>query len=385
MQYLPIEKLQELSDKWLKGTITTDELELLEEWYNQNPQGRIDWETGDMDERQLGNRLFYNINEIKKANAPASKAFNKAIIYKVAAVMIAILGGVAGYHFLKPAKRYAIVKNIIASPKGIRQESNKAILTLANGSQVILDNANNGLIAKQGNTQVNKTRQGELIYNSDSTPSSVAVPENNVVSTPNGGQYQVSLPDGSKVWLNALTSLKFPTEFSGNERVVELTGEAYFEVAKNKKMPFKVKMLNNTTIEVLGTHFNIMAYTNESSIKATLLEGSINIKKGDMSRMMLPGQQANIAGNIQLTTVNTDEAISWKNGLFSFEKSDIRTVMRQIERWYNVEVVYEGTLSGNEITGYVSRNSNLSEVLKMLELSGLKMVVEGKKIKVYNN
>lgn len=385
MQYLPIEKLQELSDKWLKGTITTEELELLEEWYNQNPQGGIDWEAGDMDERQLGDRLFYNINEIKKANVPARKSFNKAIIYKVAAVMIAILGGVAGYHFLEPAKRYAIVKNIITSPKGIKQEANKAILTLANGSRVILDNANNGLIARQGNTQVNKTRQGELIYNNDSTRSSVAVPENNVVSTPNGGQYLVSLPDGSKVWLNALTSLKFPTEFSGNERVVELTGEAYFEVAKNKKMPFKVKMVNNTIIEVLGTHFNIMAYTNESSIKATLLEGSINIKKGDMSRMMLPGQQANIAGNIQLTTANTDEAISWKNGLFSFEKSDIRTVMRQIERWYDVEVVYEGGLPGNEITGYVSRNSNLSEVLKMLELSGLKMVVEGKKIKVYNN
>jgi ferric-dicitrate binding protein FerR (iron transport regulator) len=128
-----------------------------------------------------------------------------------------------------------------------------------------------------------------------------------------------------------------------------------------------------------------MAYANESSIKATLLEGSINVKKGDMSRMMVPGQQANIAGSIQLTDVNTDEAISWKNGLFSFERSDIRTVMRQIERWYNVEVVYEGNLPDNEITGYVSRNSSLSEVLKMLELSGLKMVIEGKKIKVYNN
>jgi transmembrane sensor len=150
-------------------------------------------------------------------------------------------------------------------------------------------------------------------------------------------------------------------------------------------MPFKVKMANNTSIQVLGTHFNIMAYANEGSIKATLLEGAINVKKGGLSKLMVPGQQANIADEINLKQVNADEAIAWMNGLFSFDKTDIRTVMRQIERWYNVDVVYEGKVPDSQITGYISRNSNLPEVIKMLELSGLKITVDGKKIKVSTN
>jgi len=156
-------------------------------------------------------------------------------------------------------------------------------------------------------------------------------------------------------------------------------------VAKNKAMPFKVKMANNTTIQVLGTHFNIMDYANEHRISATLLEGSINVQKGNQSKQIVPGQQATITDQIDLKTVNVEESVAWVNGLFSFNKTDICTVLRQIERWYGVEVEYEGKVSDHQITGYISRGSNLTEVIKMLELSGVKLTADGKKIKVFNN
>jgi transmembrane sensor len=382
MQHLSIEKQQELSAKWLKGTITAEELELLEQWYNQEPQSHMVWEAGDADKEQLSDRLFYNINQVQKADAPVRR-LNRTILYKIAAMLIAVLG-VAWYctTILTP-KQNNIAEN---SAKPLQHETpgNKAVLTLANGSTMVLDNADNGLIAKQGNTRVNKTHDGELIYNNEGVNENNKV-EINMVSTLSGGQYQISLPDGSKVWLNALTSLKFPTAFTGTERVVELTGEAYFEVAKNKNMPFKVKLANNTSIQVLGTHFNIMAYANEGSINTTLLEGSINVQKGTLSKIMIPGQEAKITDEIKLRTVNAEEAVSWKNGLFSFDRSNIHTVMRQIERWYNVEVVYEGKVPDNQITGYISRSSNLAEVIKMLELSGLRIVPEGRKLKVFND
>jgi transmembrane sensor len=384
MQHLTIEKQQELSAKWLKGTITAEELELLERWYNQEPQGNILWEAGDADKEQLGDRLFYNINQVQKADAPVHM-LNRTILYKVAAMLVAVLGGAWYYTtIVTTPKQNGIAKSDTKLLGQRVANANKAILTLANGSTMVLDNTDDGLIAKQGNTRVNKTHDGELIYNNEGTNEDTKV-EFNMISTSSGGQYQISLPDGSKVWLNALTSLKFPTVFKGTERVVELTGEAYFEVAKNKSMPFKVKLAGNTSIEVLGTHFNIMAYANEGSIQATLLEGSINVQKNGLTKIMIPGQEASITDEIKLQRVDADEAISWKNGLFSFDKSNIHTVMRQIERWYNVEVVYENKVPNYQITGYISRSSNLSEVIKILELSGLRIVPEGRKLKIFND
>ena len=384
MQHLPDEKLTELSDKWLKGTITAEELKILEEWYNRQPQGNIDWDAGDWDEQQLKERLFYNI-EINRDDVPVRRLITQSLLLKIAAVLIVMVGAVWYYTAATSTGPSVIANSSLKIPKAEIPDGNKAVLTLANGSTVVLDNADNGVIAKQGNTSISKTDEGKLIYNSGQDNVVNAEPEINTMSTPKGGKYQITLPDGSKVWLNALTALKFPTRFTGKERVVELSGEAYFEVAKDKSMPFKVKMANNTTIEVLGTHFNIMAYANERSINATLLEGSINVKKGDVERIMVPGQQATITNDINLKQVDVDEAISWINGLFSFGKADIGTVMRQIERWYNVDVVFEGKIPDNQITGYISRTSNLTEVIKMLKLSGLKIEQEGNKIKVFNN
>ncbi|MDB5157132.1 MAG: FecR protein [Mucilaginibacter sp.] len=380
MQNLSTEKLQELSAKWLKGTITAEELELLEEWYNREPSN-VHWQAGDADVEQLRERLLYNIDIVREEDVPVRRLITTPRLLKAAAILVFVLIAALYYKTTKPV----MVANNLKPKPTEAPNSNKAVLTLANGSKVVLDNAGNGLIAKQGNTQIKKTQEGKLIYNNNDQTATAAIPEINTISTPAGGKYQITLPDGSKVWLNALTALKFPTSFKGKERVVELNGEAYFEVAKNKEMPFKVKMANNTTIQVLGTHFNIMAYANESSIKATLLEGSINVQKGNLSKMMVPGQEAKITDEISLKPVNTEEAVAWMNGLFSFDQTDIRTVLRQIERWYNVDVVYEGPVPDNKITGYISRSSNLPEVVKMLELSGVKITIDGKKIKVFNN
>lgn len=384
MQHLSDKKLSELSEKWMKGTITPDELALLEEWYDQSADSVVDWRTGDLDEEQLKERLFYNIHEHITADEPVHKLKIKSALYKAAAVVIVLLGAATGYVLLNGVKHEQppVAMNKVRAPQN--ESYKKAILTLGNGQTMSLDDAGNGVIAHQGGTSIKKTGEGELLYNAggNSAEPSVSI---NTLSTPIGGQYNIALPDGSKVWLNALSILKFPTVFKGKERVVELTGEAYFEVAKNKAMPFKVKMANETTIEVLGTHFNIMAYPGERSVNATLLEGSINVQKGNLQKTIVPGQMAEISDKIVLQEVNGDDVISWKNGLFRFEDADVNTVMREIERWYNVEVTFEGGKPDNQITGYISRSSKITEVLKMLELSGLKIKYQGNKIKVFKN
>lgn len=382
MEQLSEQKLSELSDKWLKGTITGEELALLEAWYNCGLQEDISWTAGDLDEDQLKERLFYPIAQNISGKMPTRRLLGKSILYKAAATIILIMGATLGYLSFKTttAERPKMVSKPVINNSG---NYNKAILTLADGQTVDLNGTANGIIAQEGGARIQKTQDGKLLYNADDD--SIAAVGMNILNTPKGGQYQIALPDGSKVWLNASSALKFPTVFQGKERVVELIGEAYFEVAKDKARPFKVKMSGETVVEVLGTHFNIMAYPGESRINATLLEGSINIQKGRLNKMVTPGQMAEVTNKITLQAVDAEEAISWKNGLFRFEKSDVQAVMNEIERWYNIDVIYEGGMPDNQITGYISRTSQLSEVVKMLELSGLKLQVRGNKIKVFNN
>jgi ferric-dicitrate binding protein FerR (iron transport regulator) len=204
----------------------------------------------------------------------------------------------------------------------------------------------------------------------------------NTLSTPRGGQYQLVLPDGSKVWLNASSSIHFPTAFAGHERNVELTGEAYFEIAKNKQKPFHVNV-NGMQVEVLGTHFNVNAYGDEGAIKTSLLEGSVKIKKGNISGLLKPGQQGVLKKNstdLEIKNADMNEAIAWKNGLFEFDGADIKSIMREIGRWYDVDVVYAGKVPDRRFEGKISRDAQLSDVLKILALSNVKFSVEGKKI-----
>lgn len=257
---------------------------------------------------------------------------------------------------------------------------NHAILTMADGSTIVLDSVRNGNI-QSGSATISK-QGGMLVYDGLSPAKSQTAVVYNTLTTPPGGQYKLILADGSKVWLNASSSLHFPTAFTGKERNVELTGEAYFEIAKNKEKPFHVNV-NGMQVEVLGTHFNVNAYADENSIKTSLLEGSVKIKRGSVSGLLKPGQQGvlkNNSNNIEIKAADMSQAIAWKNGLFQFDGADIKTIMREIGRWYDVEIEYAGKVPDRRFEGKISRDAQLSDVLKILELSNVKFSVQGKKI-----
>lgn len=279
-------------------------------------------------------------------------------------------------------------KAIAAKPAPVKNDvmpgGNKAVLTLANGKTIVLDSAGKGLLAQQGGTVVNKLQDGELVY--DASAQSNSALGLNTVSTPRGGQYQVVLPDGSRVWLNAASSLRFPTAFSGRERNVELTGEAYFEIEKNREKPFHV-LVNGMQVAVLGTHFNVMAYEDEAVVKTSLLEGRVKVSQGSNEVLLMPAQQASLDRErrqlVMDKNADVDKAVAWKNGLFDFENDDIRTIMRQLSRWYDVKIVFSGPVTEHYYTGEIRQKVPISQVLHMLELiGGVSFVIEGKTITV---
>lgn len=275
----------------------------------------------------------------------------------------------------------------------VKPGGNKAILTLADGSKIILDNASQGAISRQGNTTIIKLENGRLAYNAQTVsqiPSSTIL--YNTLTTPRGGQYCVTLADGTIVWLNASTSMRFPTAFIGSERRVEIKGEAYFEVAKNAAMPFIVKA-GNEEIKVLGTHFNVMAYADDKVIKTTLLEGRVEVSLTKSSKSetagsivtLQPGQQSQLDLNNGLMVVNADleEAVAWKNGYFVFNNENIESIMLKIARWYDIKVNYEVDPLNRDFTGNISRTENVAQVLNMLEQTdAIHFKIEGKIITV---
>lgn len=329
-----------------------------------------------------------------------------------AAAVLVIAVAAGGYRFLfkKQANTVTAAISTVESSTGIVPGSNKAILTLAGGNQIVLTNAQNGLLSQQGNTKVIKLANGKLTYQSETGSMSEATgsgaTENvgsaankgglayNTISTPRGGQYQIVLSDGTKVWLNAASSLKFPAVFGGDTRQVELSGEAYFEVAKDKSRPFKVQA-GTSLVEVLGTHFDIMAYGDEKAIRTTLLEGSVKMNKNDnggrqttqgaQSTLLQPGQQGILdinSGALSSKEVNVKAAVAWKDGYYFFDRTSTEDVMRQIARWYDVEIVYQGAVPRDEIVGRIPRTANVSEVLHIMELIGIHFKIAGRKIVV---
>lgn len=284
-----------------------------------------------------------------------------------AAAIILLLG--SAVYLLRP-QTPAPVTQIPASD--VAPGTDKAVLTLANGASIVLDSAGHQVI-KQGNTAISQ-QGGQLQYNTQGTHTEVSF---NTLTTPRGGQFRLTLPDGTKVWLNAASSLKYPTAFTGNNRTVELTGEAYFEVAKNTNMPFRV-WGGNQLVEVLGTQFNINAYDNESGTKTTLLQGSVRVslpaaaQQTATSVILKPGQQSAVsnANTIPVTTVSAADAVAWKNGLFQLDNANIADIMHQLERWYDIEVKYEGKIPDVHYTGGIKRSSPLSKVIAMLEATG---------------
>jgi len=359
-----MKEAKELLEKYNVGKCTPKELLLLQKWFHLM---NLD-EVSELTEADLNNAqhaLQHQMTSmIRKSNS--LKLWPQIIV--AAAILIIISIGTFFYlnYLDKPISKQTIskVKNDI-SPGG-----NIATLTLADGSKISLTDAENGQLAEQSGIKINKTADGQLVYTvSNSENSSKSLPYN-TIETPPGGQYQVNLPDGSKVWLNSASSLRYPVRFTGTERRVEISGEAYFEVAHNSKMPFRV-INNSQTVEVLGTHFNIMAYPDESSTNTTLLEGSVKIIKENKSKIIAPGQQTRVMnGNIDVLSVDVNEAVAWKDGFFMFKNEDIQSIMRQISRWYNLEVQYQGNIPKKFFGVKISRSRNVSEVLEVLESTG---------------
>jgi transmembrane sensor len=300
-----------------------------------------------------------------------------------AAASVLLLLSTGGYLLLhRPANQIAAVKPGVFK-NDINPGSNNAILTLSGGKQIILKNVKNGLLAKQGATQIQKTAIGELKYEPNKAPSQNEAVNYNTVTTKRGNKYDVTLPDGTIVYLDAASSIHFPTAFNGNSREVSITGQVYFEVAHDKAKPFRVTV-KGETVEVLGTHFNINAYDDEPAIKTTLLEGSVRIEVDGQNAMLIPGQQAQIIDSkIVVTHPDLAEVMAWKEGLFQFNNTDLQTAMRQLSRWYDVDVVYQGDAKNYHFGGYISRDSKLSDVLRILQLSGVNFSIDGKKIIVY--
>lgn len=276
------------------------------------------------------------------------------------------------------AKRTAPKQDIAVNKpvQDIAPGRNGAILILADGSQITLDSIGNGQISNQNGSRIT-LQNGSLHYDA----ASAATASINTVRTPAARQFRLVLPDGSAVWLNAASTLKYPTAFTGHDRTVEISGEAYFEITQDPERPFRVKINNKATIEVLGTHFNINAYTDESSIRATLLAGSIKVNAAGGAAILKPGQQAAIRETIQLNnTVNTGQVIAWKDGIFNFDAMGVEEVMRQLARWYDIEVVYEKNIPDIRFYGEIGRNLSLSQVLEGLKMSGVNFRIEGKRL-----
>jgi transmembrane sensor len=372
-----------LFKKFLTGNATPEEIEEIMSYQDDFDYVGSVTSGDERDEQLRQKRILDGIS----ASITKQKYLGRYNANWIAAAVLVIIAA-ASLLFVKnkkvvtPGRNYA--KNINYR-HDVKPGANKALLTLENGRQIALNDVGVGTVLKQGNITVSKQTNGLLEYKITSNTGSTSAIAYNTISTPVGGQYSVVLPDGSKVWLNAASSLKFPAAFTGTERKVELTGEGYFEIAKNKHMPFKVKF-NQEEVEVLGTHFNIMAYPDEEITRTTLLEGSVKISKNNVKRILIPGQQA-IYGlqtnGFNITTVNTDEAIAWKNGLFLFHNENIKSIMKKIARWYDVDVYYQGAFAGQEYGGRVSKSKNLSEILKNLELTGtIHFKIDGRRVTV---
>jgi ferric-dicitrate binding protein FerR (iron transport regulator) len=373
-----------LYEKCASGHCTAEELRQLENYHDDFELTVRQWtaEMGNPDEvkQQILEKLK---SQILHEGKNPSRKFQ---YWAAASILILLLaGGVFWRSVTNQQKTPHQITKVEKAQTIISPGQNRAILTLANGEKLNLDDSPSGVISTQGNSTVTKIADGILAYGSNNGVASESAVSYNTIETPRGGQYQLALSDGTMVWLNASSSLKYPATFSGKERNVELTGEAYFEVAKNKDKPFNVKV-NGMKVEVLGTHFNVMAYNDENSIETTLLEGSVKLTKKGASATLLPNQQGSLSRDAQgfrVTEVVAQDIIAWKNGFFKFDNENIETIMRKVARWYDVDITYEGDLTRQNFGGTVSRFNDLSKLLKTLELTGtIHFKIDGRRITV---
>ena len=387
------ERLKYLFSRYLSGDSTSEENKELSELVNNASVQDLSqlltsaWEnsktTGEVITKDEGEIILQRI--LKESVEPAivvdfprqrRKTWLKYVA--AAAVLVLFLSAIFYSTLRNPDKPAPIV--VEKQVNDLAPGQNGAILTLSNGQKIILDSAKNGLLATQGSIKV-LHENGEIRYQPGDKISDAGLL--NTVTTPKGRQFQLVLSDGSKVWLNAASSITYPAAFERDGRNVSITGEVYFEIARDESKPFRVKIQGREEVEVLGTHFNINAYGDEPSVNTTLLEGSIRIKSVDgQSRILKPGQQAQLSETLKVVdAVNTGEVMAWKNGYFSFDGATTEAIMRQVTRWYDAEVIYQGDVKDERYAGSVPRSENASKLLEVLELTKtVKFTIEGRKI-----
>ncbi len=387
--------IQELFRKYLDETMTQEEFarlyELIKGGYDPGEldplleaalsERRYAAPGNDSDRREV---LANLLNRIKVKDLYRSRRvwYRQEWVRYAAAIIVLLASGVALLFSNKHSRGGAPVAvakpaSDITAPKGAR-----TTLTLSNGQQIILDSVGSGTLTTQGGTNVRKLKNGQLAYEpGNKNPDNILY---NILSTAKGGQTMVVLADGSKVWLNALSSLRYPTAFAGKERAVELDGEAYFEISSNKSKPFRVNIQGRGEVVVLGTHFNVNAYKDEPTVNTTLLEGSVKIKKEGTDFITIkPGQQVQMNPK-RLTIANDadiEEVMAWKNGYFSFDGASTEEIMRQITRWYDVKIIYEGNIKEERFAGSMPRSANASKLLEVLSLTKtVQFVIQDKTI-----
>ena len=384
-------KLEELLNHYAEGTISRAEYDELLKFVGENPDEESLSSATDQVFKKMKNQdllskvdkeeIYQNILSDKHFaadEAETEKEFsgNTGRLWKqmgVAASILIVFSTALFFYTNRLPAGQTIAEIPVKKKEIIKPGGNKAILTLSDGSTIILDHAKNGILANQAGVSIQKTSDGKLLYtfsnNVAAESKSAASVIYNKIETPAGGKYQINLPDGSTVWLNASSSLRFPALFAGLTREVELTGEAYFDVAKNKNKPFKVRT-KDQIVEVLGTQFNINSYSDEGEIKTTLIEGSVKIIYKDKVVLLGPGQQFQPSNsNVKVVEADTEEVVAWKNGYFLFKDEDIRSIMRKVSRWYNVEVSYAGDIPSVGFGGNISRSKDIKEVLDALQLT----------------
>ncbi|MBC9911510.1 FecR family protein [Chitinophaga varians] len=364
-------------EKYLRGEASPEESALVNQWYHSFDDGQVmvTPEEG-FSREEIFNRMDARLAALMQPAPSRGRVIPLWLKRTAAAAGIALVLGVGGwflsgrYHMTSASRQIAAKAAVSVMPG-----SNKAVLLLDDGSAVTLNDSSQQTI---GDARV----QGEsLVYDQAANPGDIKY---NTLKTPQGGQFAVVLPDGSKVWLNAASSLKYPVSFNGRHRTVELTGEAYFDITPDKNKPFTVRV-NNMEVQVLGTSFNVMAYPEEKNIKTTLITGAVNVNADNATKHLLPGQQAVLDDARQLTIANADvnTVLAWKNGKFEFAGEEVGVALRQLARWYDLELQWAGGMPEEHLTASFPRNTSLDNIIKMLELSGVHCQLDGRKLTVH--
>lgn len=387
------DEVQKLVEKYLHNSSTAEETEKLFQWYRSEMNTDTEWNFDPQeDEENLKSFIFSKIDvpDLAERQIPVYRRYYSMAV--AATILIFLVSGL--YFFIKrdqvltatvPVKVAVKQKAKDIQPGGI-----KAILTLSDGKKIVLDDSQNGVVINQGGIKIHKNSQGIIEYTLSKSANEQTVSERreiqtvyNTIQTPVGGKFQLNLADGSKVWLNSASSLRFPVFFSGDSREVELKGEAYFEVSKHDDKKFSVRS-GNQTVEVLGTHFNINAYSDEPSITTTLIEGAVRVIElnSKKSQILKPGEQSKVNWDIKIQKKDTQAEVAWKEGYFYFENASIETVMRQLGRWYGITARYEGALPEHHFEGAIATNLTLLEVLEILQKSNIHFRLEGKEVVV---